>query len=125
MKWKIFKFPKENLLWVPLVIVSLVNFFYMLLALLTLYMGITDINLRTIELRQEYPLRFFLTTIILEGWGMPVIVFSNLGGAITGLLLALVYRKRISEYRKKSIKIFLIFFYTIIFGSFIFLVLSN
>lgn len=119
------RLTKENFVWMPLLFLVIPNIVYLFLVAFMFFIGLTDKNLMTIQERSESPLLFIASTIIMMGWGLRFILISNGIGIGVGLLAALFIRKPFSRLWKRRIGFFLAFFYILIVGSFVFLILRN
>lgn len=107
---------KANFLWLPLSLIVLGNFLYLILAFFGMFMVIS-------EGKADFskPGLFIASSVIIMGFGLPVILISDAIGAIIGFAVALFIRKPLPKWLKRFIGWFLVFFYTLIGSSLIFL----
>ncbi|OGQ06142.1 MAG: hypothetical protein A3F82_04685 [Deltaproteobacteria bacterium RIFCSPLOWO2_12_FULL_44_12] len=117
------RFTKENFLWLPLACMVILDTIYLLFVVFMFFVGITDKNPIAMELVNERPMLFIASTLITRGLGIAIILISNAIGVVIGLFATLFMRRPFSRIWKRRIGFFLIFFYILIFGTFIFLVL--
>lgn len=108
---------RENFLWIPLLIVASFNLLYFA------FFGVFQIFIRILEgepTRGTSYLVFIASALTVEGWGLPLIFVSNAFGVGIGLLAAVFIRTPFPNSFKRNISWFLVIFYTLLIGSFLY-----
>lgn len=106
---------KENFLWLPLLFVAISDSIYLVLISFSLLIGLVQYGLVTI-------VKDFIDIVTMIGWGFLLILVLNGVGVVAGSLTAIFFKRPISKAWKKRIGIFLISFYTVAMGMFVFVV---